>query len=272
MPRTFTSLAEYLPKYDYMVNLTRRGWAYEHLRRHVVFQEAAYRRQEDVVSLIEYAPRLTLLKLRSPQLEAEAWGLIFFPNPDHTALRADLFWSDETFPNPIRVMVTPKAPGDRDELFERSVKACDIRHLTDCNGHEHLLVKGEGLAVQVRCLGASLLSASPMRMNYHVRGPGDVEDRYKAWRRAERVVDPVLRPVVWSERSKLLRNGLICLDAKDAGLNLRHAAEIIYGKKRVNEEWTPHRRDMKDKVRAWWHSAIKLRDGGYRALLQKGPW
>ena len=219
MPRTFTSLAEYLPKYDYMVNLTRRGWAYEHLRRHVVFQEAAYRRQEDVVSLIEYAPRLTLLKLRSPQLEAEAWGLIFFPNPDHTALRADLFWSDETFPNPIRVMVTPKAPGDRDELFERSVKACDIRHLTDCNGHEHLLVKGEGLAVQVRCLGASLLSASPMRMNYHVRGP-----------------------------------------------------EIIYGKKRVNEEWTPHRRDMKDKVRAWWRSAIKLRDGGYRALLQKGPW
>jgi len=61
---------------------------------------------------------------------------------------------------------------------------------------------------------------------------------------------------------------LIALDVIEAGLTLRDAAELIYGKPRVEAEWASTNRSMKDRIRFRLQKAEKLRDGGYQDFLR----
>ena len=260
-----------LRRYDYTACLTRRGWAWEHLRRNHGFCRAAWSGDPGPVSRLNAChARIDLMKLRRAQPDAEAWGLIFFPNPDHTALKADLFWSDEIHPNPIRVTVHERLPGEADEIFERTLKVARVTHFTDWTGNEHLLLRGARCSVQVRCVGRSFLSGAPVKMAYDIHGPSDVTRKYKAFRDAETILeeDPC-GPLSWSPQAERWRNGLICLDMKEAGLSLRQAAIVIYGKARVEADWMGASSALRDRMRAYHRSAKALRDGGYRRLL--GP-
>lgn len=260
-----------LAKYDYTARLTPRGWGWEHLRRHHGFCRAAWAADHEALSRIGSChSKIALMKLRRAQPEAESWGLVFFPNPDHTAIKADVFWSDEMYPNPVRVTVSERLPGEVDEIFERTMRVAKVFHLTDWNGNEHLLLRGEHCAIQVRCVGRSFLSMEPLKMSYDISGPSDIERKYKAFRDAERILeeDPC-GPVDWTPQSLRWRNGLICLDTKEAGLSLRDAAIIIYGADRVASDWNGPTSAMRDKVRGYYRNAKQLRDGGYRALLAR---
>ncbi len=77
-------LGDVVRKYDYTAKLGRDRWAWEFLRRSVEFRNIAraYSSEDHVSRRPGPFPGVTLLKLRRPQPEAEAWGLAFFPNPD----------------------------------------------------------------------------------------------------------------------------------------------------------------------------------------------
>jgi hypothetical protein len=268
-PNHSDTLDGYLSKYDNTARLNRRGWAYEHLRRNPVFCQQAWSTSADAVSVKAACYQISVMKLRRPQPGAEAWGLIFFPNPDQSALEADVFWSDDVYPNHIRLHIARRLPGEVDEIFMRTVEHCRVRHLTDWNGNEHMLIRGKACTVQARCVGLSLLANEPVKMSYDLRGPEPMEKRFRMYKTAESVWDdPYPLTVKWTPEAERLRNGLICLDVKDAGLDLRHAAEIIYGVDRVEEDWAVCQA-FRDRMRAFYKRAVALRDGGYRALLQK---
>lgn len=261
-------LGGYLAKYNHLAALTRRGWAYEHLRRNTKFRKAAYARQSGVLKIDHWEDDIYTLDLLGPQPEAEAWGLIFFPNPDQSALTADLFWSETTFPNHISVNVIPRSPGEIDEIYEESRKICRVRQLTDWNGMEHVLVQGQGCALQIKCTGLSLRSTNPVKMSFQLSGPSSMEADFKLLKASRKTYIPHdLDNPHWTPRAERLRDGIIILDVLDAGLNLQHAARIIYGDKRVDEEWFDGQRAMKDRLRQRLENAKNLRDGGYRDFL-----
>ena len=268
--REFGALEEYRSKYNYLSGLRRRGWAYEHLRRNPHFRQCAYQYQSGFVTETHWEHRVYRLDMLAPQPEAERWGLILFPDPDHTALYADLFWSELAYPNFIRVNVSPRLEGEIDEIYQISAELCRVRQLTDWNGLEHVLVQGKGCAIQVRCTGLSLRSIDPVRMAFELTGPSTMEKQFRLIKQANRAYEPHDPDTPgWTIGSQNLRDGIIALDVIDAGLPLRAAAKIIYGSDRVEESWSSPGQHMKERLRKRLQRARQIRDGGYREYLQK---
>lgn len=265
-------LDQYRAKYNYLSGLTRRGWAYEHLRRNLQFREQAYKYQSGFLTAMLWEHKIYRLDMLKPQPEAEDWGLILFPNPDQTALNADLFWSEITYPNFIRVQISRRLPHEIDEIYQTSAKFCTVRQLTDWSGLEHVLLQGQSCAIQVRCTGLSIRSVNPVKMSYELTGPTQMERQFRLIKQANRAYSPhdATNPH-WAPASVRLRDGIIALDVREAGLPLRSAAEIIYGSSKVQIEWTDPGRYMKERLRKRLERARHIRDGGYHQFLQKKP-
>ncbi|GAB5458329.1 MAG: hypothetical protein Hens3KO_13590 [Henriciella sp.] len=268
-PEHVDALSAYLNKYDYTAGLRKRDWAWEFLRRNKEFQTEAYPGFGTVLSSIPGLDGITLLKMRFPQAAAEKWGLFFFPNPDVPAPGANTFWQPEFDPDHLEIKVTAREPGEVDTIYQRSVRTCQVKHLTDLRGVEHILLNGPTCTAQARCSGKSLITLEPVKMALAMRGSFDLEGHVQMHRRASIVFEPVpRRPLIWRGRANRLRNALICVDVKDAGFDLRHAAQIMFGEARIERDWSVSK-SLRDRVRSYYRTGQRLRDGGYRNLLLK---
>lgn len=261
-------LHAYLQKYDYLIGLRRRDWAWEFLRRNHHFAKSAFANLQAVQVSTSCIPDGKVLHLYEPQPDAEAWGLIFFPNPDRAAPSANVYWLKTLDPAIVSVFITPRQGDERDEM-KAAINGCRIDVLRDPNGSEHLLTRGKFSSAQSICSGLSLLHArEPVKVNLDMRGPGRMEHSFAAYKLAEEILHP--GPWRWTEKTRRFRNALICLDVKDAGLPLRAAAEIIYGEDRVANDWD-RQKSFRDRLRSYNRTGEKLRLDGYRTLLRGGP-
>ena len=261
-------ISDYLKKYDYMIGLRRRDWAWEAVRRNPKFLDVAYSHYHTVQRSMSCIADSKVLHLYEHCPLAEAWGLMFFPNPDQPAPRADVYWLSGWDPAIVSMKVSARSSGEIDEM-KAVIDGCQIDVLRDFNGTEHLLTRGAYSSAQSICSGLSLLHArQPVRVDLDPRGPGQMHQAYDAYKLAEEILHP--GPFKWTERTLRLRNALICLDVKAAGLSLRDAAEIIYGQARVDADWS-RQRSMRDRMRSYSRAGQTLIDGGYRRLLQGGP-
>ena len=78
-----------LAKYDYTAMLTPRGWGWEHLRCNHCFCRSAWAADPEALSRIGSChSRITLMKLRRAQPEAENWGSFSFQTPITSASSA----------------------------------------------------------------------------------------------------------------------------------------------------------------------------------------
>lgn len=106
-------------------------------------------------------------------------------------------------------------------------------------------------------------------MSLAMRGSFDLQGHVQMHQRAELVFDVAPdHPLIWRGRAKRLRNALIWLDVKEAGLSLRHVGEIIFGEQRIARDWNDTK-SLRDRVRSYYRTGQSLRDGGYRNLLLK---
>lgn len=267
----FQSYSAYCAKYDYTAGLRRRDWAWEFLRRNEAFRAEAYPAPADAASSIQGMDGITLMKLRYPQPDANLWGLFFFPNPDVPAPLARTFWMPDTDPDLLEIRVTSRLPNETDTIYERSVRTCKVTHFTDLERIEHILLNGANCTAQARCSGRTLISLKPVKMSLAMRGTFDLNDHIQMHKRSEMVFDPAPEhPLIWRGRANRLRNALICLDVKEAGLELRRAAEIMFGEDRIARDWNSSK-SLRVRVRSYYRTGQKLRDGGYRNLLLKQP-
>ena len=262
-------LRDILPKYDYTARLNRDRWAWEFYRRDPQFYEIAqFYHNKDYISHIRGGRRLSLLKLRRPQPEAEACGLAFFPNPDATALRANVFWSAHAYPRDLCVQVVPTAPGVVDELLVHAIRHCEIIHFTGVDRSEQFLLRRNTCTIQIRSEGMSLLSHEPHRMRIVIDGHEDMDEMLAVLKSAQRLMAGREEPVpTFNSRSFELRNALICLDAKEAGLSYWEMAEIIHGSDHVKSLQERGSRALKDAMRRSLRRGRELRDGGFVELL-----
>jgi hypothetical protein len=107
----------------------------------------------------------------------------------------------------------------------------------------------------------------PVRMNLTISDVDAFDRKVKAQKAVLALLGngPDVEAPRWTKRTQILRNGLIALDSLEAGLNRREIAEIIYGKSRVDAEWTGP--SMKHAMRYVTLKAEALRDGGYLVEL-----
>ena len=143
--RRIEDLSDMLIRYDYTANLSRGNWAWEFARRNPALRDDAFA----VLPQLETGMAcrgIRLLRLPEHDHAAEVWGLLYFPDPDQSALSTDVFWSDQTYPRKIAVHVRDRRPDEIDEIFEKGTRLCRIVHLTDAAGREHFLVKGHAQA------------------------------------------------------------------------------------------------------------------------------
>ena len=257
----------YARKYDYTIGLRRRDWAWEFLRRNEKFAAEAYAHYRAVQRSISCIADSKVLHLYERCPLAENWGLMFFPNPDRAAPGADVYWLSGWDPSIVSMFVAPRQSDEADEM-KAVIDGCQIDVLRDPNGTEHLLTRGAHSTAQSICSGKSLLHArEPVKCILDARGPGRMEHAFDAYKLAEDILHP--GPFKWTERTKRYRNALICLDVKSAGLSLRDAAEMIYGRERVADDWSSQK-SFRDLMRGFYRTGQRLADRGYRNLLQGG--
>lgn len=261
-------LSAYRRRYDYTAYLSRRDWAYEYLRRIPEFETQAWRAQSQAPSGRIACHRVSILKMLKPQPRAEVWGLKFFPNPSVPAPNADVFWTEDVCGEIVRLAVLPREIDEVDTLFEQTVRTCEITHLTDPEGFEHLVVKGAGRSVQARCIGPSLLRTRAVKVSFDLEGLDDMAHHVSVLERSKRVYrDDVDCSPPFTRKSLLMRNGLIALDGVLAGLSDRQIAWIIEGKDAVEAGLAKGDRSRVRRVTTYRQSGRALCDGGYRKLL-----
>lgn len=265
-----SDLGDVVRKYDYTAKLGRDRWAWEFLRRGVEFRDIARLHSSDdhVSRRPGPCPSVTLLKLRRPQPEAEAWGLAFFPDPDLDALQADVFWSAARYPRDVCVYVVHAAPPVIDEYLMLALQRCQITHLTGFDGNEQFILRGAGCAQQIRAEGVSLLAAEPHKMLVTIAGDECPDAKLATLKRARRVYgDHETGPPRWSRQGREFRDALVSLDCRAAGLSYWEMAEIIHGREHVDTIRSRGSRALKDAMRRNLQRGEALRDGGFRDLL-----
>nr|WP_321358932.1 DUF2285 domain-containing protein [uncultured Hyphomonas sp.] len=259
-----------LSRYDYTARLSRSRWAWEFLRRNQDFRDDAARHGSEEISRKRACRSIEIIRPRCDQTEASRWGLAFFPDPSLNGFDADAFWCAHLYPRTLVVNVRPRAPGEVDDIFERTTSVCQIRHLSDRMGREQILIKGDGCVVQVRCTGLSLLSLEPVRMHLDFGGYEDADAKIKVFERARQaLLDPpdASSGAAWTRSSLILRNSLIALDCIDADLSHRDIAAVLYGWARAEAAWHEPGSALRQEIVRLVRKGRDLRDGGYRELL-----
>ena len=74
------------------------------------------------------------------------------------------------------------------------------------------------------------------------------------------------RPLRTSSRARF-RDALVAIDGLRTGATLRDTAIVLYGHKRVSEDWSAASRWMKDHIRRDRDRGLRLMEGEYRNLL-----
>lgn len=156
-------------------------------------------------------------------------------------------------------------PGQKCDIWDRTVPICDITHVTDLQAREFLLVRGKGCVVQVRCTGTSLIGLEPVRMKLTISDLDDYERKVKTQKAALALVEqgPVTEIPLWTKTTQIPRDGLVALDCLELGMSRRDIAVVLNGKDVVDAEWSLENGTMKDAIRYIIRKAEGLRDGGY---------
>ncbi len=258
-------------RYDYLSRLSDDRWAWEFARRNPALrQDTDIHRSDDVSEKQAADVSIRILRPRVVQTRAERWGLAFMPDPALNGFEADAVWSHHVFPDQVAVNCTPGRSGVLCEILERALTHCRVTHVTDRSAREYLLIRRDGCIVQIHCTGMSLLGPEPVRMKLQLTNLEDVEQKMKLLRQAIKLCgdEPMTTTPVWTKRTEVLRNGLIALDALDAGLSQRDIAVLIHGRERVAQEWDFDESALRASVRYAMTKAEGLRDGGfYKDLL-----
>ncbi|WP_290948992.1 DUF2285 domain-containing protein [Hyphomonas sp.] len=262
-----------LKRYDYLWRMSADRWAWEYLRRNPDFlHDAECRRADDVSERMAPCAPIRLLRSRISQTLAERWGLMMMPDPQQNGFEADVFWSRAAHPDQVEVHCSPRSEEEACGIWDRTVPFCRITHLTDQQGREFLLLRGNGCVVQVRCSGLSLLGMEKIRMKLTISDMDAYERKLKAQRDALEVwgQDYDQQTPLWTKRTQILRDGLIALDCLELGMSRRDIATVLYGKERVESEWPDDRASMRDALKYLVSKAEGLRDGGYLVELLGG--
>ena len=236
---------------SWLKNLTRRGWAWEFLRRLPAYRDA----------FAQYG---------AVAADAQRWGLLRYEEPTLDARGAAIFWRLEDCPSVLPLSALKEV--DREELvpFNLDHILCRIEfHHSNSGDRSDILFSEEGRFLQVSISGARDLKGALLFMPA-LDIAGNVTARAASFRRLNDLMQHGhLRQALYPQepRAPRLVKVLKALDGSLAGLPHREIAMLIFSKERVEADWGGQHH-LRDQVRRAIGYGQSLMGGGYRQFLR----
>lgn len=205
--------------YDYTVQLIRRDWAWEWLRRNPEFQMAWWQ-SRDAFEITFSDSALTIIHARDNTSKLEHWGCLFTDAPDIDAHTTNVFWYPEYAPAILPMHVLPaSAPMPTEPIVLRNMSVpLTMLHMPD--GVQHVLFHGAGYGIQLAISGASILEPVHLLARFEF-GSKKLCHQVEAFHQFNNLVAGVPSHILADPKALRLRQVLQALDGYLAGASHR---------------------------------------------------
>ena len=250
--------------YTYTLLLNASGWAWEFLRRNLLYRHAwALERKAERRALA----RPSGVRPRAPRDRASPWGLRFLEPPHLTGLEVVPFWRTDAIPAPARAgIVAGAAPAS--ELFDLFAEPGDKAVCLTPEGALAVIEIGR-TTVRLRFADpAELRDQLPLEVRM-AETPSDTRERDAALRFVHRgtlAAAPAGRYVPGNVVR--LMQQLQALDGRLAGAGPREIAEAVYGPEVVARDWSNPDGLLQRRTHYLIERGTALMSGAYRTLLK----
>ena len=263
--KTGTAWELCLDDYAYTRGLDHAGWAWEFLRRNEDYQYYFRTNRAGHPVAIQHVSGATLYRPQRRFLEAEAWGLVLFADPEKSASEADIFWLPGL---PTHSATCHARPANDNEIDVISLSKFKCRRAVLAGiDTEMISVKGLGKCINLMVKRGSLLFGDTVLSFFH-EGLSTASRHFETMRILTQFSGETddASSAVDSRHYKYLAY-LVALDGHLAGRSYRDIAEVLYGSDRIGPYWTDDSRGYKSRVRRAVERGLALMNGGYRDLL-----
>ena len=263
--RTGTAWDKRTEDYAYTRGLDKPGWAWEFLRRNMVFQRAANLAQGSKHVTFKQVSGTRLYEADVNDNAALSWGLCVFPDAQKSALDADIFWHPQAISSHLRLLLSPFA-GQSENAFALEDFQCR-RAVLRQNYHEQLVLQHGSDSIRLTACGRSLLDTRS-NVTFEIDGFAKTHASVAVLQLLSRFREaPPTKPQSHKRYNSKWHDYLVALDGHLAGGSYRDIAEVLYGADRVKSVWTDETRHLKDRTRRAVECGVALMNGGYRDLL-----
>jgi hypothetical protein len=252
--------------YDYVLGLCASDLAWEFLRRNPHYQRdyRLSRRGWHQPRRLSSGHQLT--RIRRQTLRSITWGLHPFVDPPVPAPEASICWlASPAVPILEAFCDRPAAEVSPDVSLASLRPATSV--IVGPAQEENVILSDSDNALTLRLHG-SRVSVGPVGTIFLV---GGIPDPSRLATHFTTLATLLRSPHSRTRRSRdrlLFRDALVALDGRRAGASHRDIAEVIFGTKRVREDWSSRGGWLKERMRRALAKGEELRDGGYRRALE----
>jgi len=248
--------------YRYLEDIDPAGIAWEWLRRDPGYRRlepAPHRMGRTGVILIEHAAHPVVTRWGCLNVEDSA-----LPAPDGTIL-----WSSAIDPSVLRCLAVPAAIGQAG-AFDLELCGEKAVVVEGGAGAEHILIGARPGGLRFDLLEGTLLQG-PVMLRYDFSAVGDIEPLLAPLRaihhlcRTGELSPPLPRK---RQRDRRVVDALRTHDALQAGASIRDVGILLFGARRVAEEWSAPGEALKSHSRRMIALARRMAGGAWRDLLQ----
>lgn len=257
--------------YGYTRFLDKAGWAWEFLRRNPEFRRLAKTRKQKM-SVHSIADNLRWICCDACERWLDSFGLLFFDEPDHSALEASIFWHPQTYPAIVRSSVRRPPFINLHDRFRLPHAKCDVTILKMPDSIEHVRIRHGTQSLQLLCHGLTLLTHEDHLLCYEIEGLRHINaqthtlQRFYALYVKQHLPRRLYEILTRTERLTFI---LRALDVHLQDATYREIAEILFGIKRVKEDWSNPNNCLRDQTRRAVRMGEDLMQGGYKKFLMK---
>jgi hypothetical protein len=190
-----------------------------------------------------------------------------FVHPALTAPEVPIHWL--TDPGTAVLDAVAKRPGAGTSAgFVLADQPC-IRHVViGPDDVEHLLIRTSERSLTIRVTGHRA-SRAPVCLKFVISAQARVKETAAMLALYPDLLTMRPRWIKKTSEQMLTRDAFIAFDGRAAGASHREVAEVIYGRKRVREEWSGRGCSMKERVRRALAKGQALYNGGHWKLVEQ---
>ena len=243
-------------------------WAWEFLRRNGGYQADWRAATPRTLPCAKLRDGTMLLRLRRRYLRAERWGLYAFADPFRPAPKAPVFWLPAISRRTVRARCD--MVGERANVMRLARFRAQRSAVIGVDGVPVVTMKSRGFNVGLVASGWHVLTR-PAAVTFELDRFDELTARIECLRILQRLTEPGAPESAgrssWNANRRLL-HALVALDGSLGGQSYREIAMMVFGQKRVTEDWTATSRFLKDRTRRLVTKGHELMNGGYRDLLR----
>lgn len=232
-----------------MLQLPRRAWAWELLRRNPQYHADFNAGHNDKGK--------------------ERWGLLRLEDPAKSAAEADTFWCSRLARDVLHLVAQPLRDEDPAPSIDLDSLKCRTAHHESACGTKNILFADSGRSLQIAVSGSTPLPQALLLTPVLPMSRFSSERLFAVRRFTDLAKHGWLRPSLYpSERSaQRYAQVVTALDGWLEGRPHREIAVALFGSSRVDRAWTDSGNHLRDRVRRAIRYGRELMDGGYRRFL-----